>query len=439
MTQTEKQAPRDALRQLFDVAVKAAHPSATLGSFLPTLEGYDNVIVVGAGKAASAMATALEDHYDALGQLDRIEGEVATRHGYGLATRKLKIVEAGHPVPDAASVAASEAAIARVSAAGANDLVIVLLSGGASAIWTGLAPGITLEEYQELTRDLLRSGATISEINTVRKHLSCISGGRLAAKAVPAKLMTFAISDVPGDDASMIGSGPTVPDPTTLDEAADLLRKYDVAPSAPIAAALAMDWNETAKAGDAAFETATYELIAAPTLSLEAAARAVEAMGYRAEVLGDSIEGEARDVAANHAQLAREHAGRGVKTALLSGGELTVTIAGDGAGGPNQEYALALAIALDGAPGICALAGDTDGTDGGDGSADDPAGAMVLPDTLARAAAAGIDAHDALARNDSGGFFGTLGDLVVTGATQTNVNDFRVILIDPEIEGRPVS
>lgn len=439
MTLSATNSQRDALRRLFDVAVTAAHPRATLGPFLPDISGYETVIVVGAGKAASAMTVALEDHYDGLGQIERLTGEVATRHGYDLPTRKLKILQAGHPVPDDASVAASEAAMARVAAAGEKDLVIVLLSGGASAIWTGLATGITLDDYQELTRDLLRSGATISEINTVRKHLSCISGGRLAARAAPARMLTFAISDVPGDDPSMIGSGPTVPDPTTLDDAADLLRKYDVAPRAPIAAALALNSNETPKPGDAAFDTAHYEMIAAPIMSLEAAAMELEAMGYSTVMLGDALEGEARDVAANHAKQAIELSSKGEKIALLSGGELTVTIAGRGAGGPNQEYALALAIALDGAANICALAADTDGTDGGDGSADDPAGAVVMPDTLARAKAAGLDAGDALTRNDSGGFFGAIGDLIVTGPTQTNVNDFRVILIDPDAERAAVS
>ncbi len=439
MTSVHPAPTRKTLQHLFDVAVEAAHPAATLGRYLPDISTFENVIVVGAGKAAAAMAVALEHHYDASGLRDRISGEVATRHGYGLPTNRLTILEAGHPVPDAASVAASEAAIARVEAAGADDLVIVLLSGGASAIWTGLAPGIMLEDYQGLTRDLLRSGATISEINTVRKHLSCISGGRLAAKAAPARLLTFAISDVPGDDPSMIGSGPTVPDPTTLDDAADLLRKYDVAPVAPIAAALAQNSNETPKPGHVAFKNAIYELIAAPAMSLDAAATAVAALGYRAIVLGDALEGEARTVAAAHAKQAIDLSSEGEKIALLSGGELTVTIAGNGAGGPNQEYALALAIALDGANGIHALAADTDGTDGGDGSADDPAGAIVTPDTLPRAHAAGLNAHDALSRNDSGGFFRTLNDLVVTGPTQTNVNDFRVTLIDPETEGRLVS
>lgn len=431
--------PRDTLRHLFDVAVRAAHPADTLARHLPSLDGFSKVIVVGAGKAASAMAVALETHYAGEGVLGRISGGVATRHGYRLETQTLELTEAGHPVPDDASVAASEAALALVSDAGPDDLVIVLLSGGASAIWTGLADGVSLDAYQDLTRDLLRSGATISEINTIRKHLSCISGGRLAARAAPARLLTFAISDVPGDDASMIGSGPTVPDPTTLDDAADILRKYDVAPAAPIAAALAVDRNETIKPGDPVFANTDYTLIAAPALSLEAAAVELTEMGYRTELLGDSLEGEAREVGFAHAKLAREIAGRGEKAALLSAGELTVTISGDGAGGPNQEYALALALALEGTPGIFALAGDTDGTDGGDGSADDPAGAVVAPDTLVRASAASLNAADALTRNDSGGFFAHLGDLVVTGPTQTNVNDFRVILIDPAREGVPLS
>ncbi|MGI9405938.1 MAG: glycerate kinase type-2 family protein [Hyphomicrobiaceae bacterium] len=428
--------PRKILRELMDAAIAAAHPAKTLGVHLPDISAYSRVFVTGAGKAASAMVQALEAHYASTGAVDRLSGEVATRHGYQLPSSGIKISQAGHPVPDDASVAASHAALAIADAAREDDLVIALLSGGASAIWTGLAPGITLERYQDLTRDLLRSGATISEINTVRKHLSCISGGRLAARVAPAQLMTFAISDVSGDDPSMIGSGPTVPDPTTLDDAANLLRKYDVAPAAPIAAALADPANETPKPGDPAFANSSYRLIAAPKMSLDAAAKTAEAHGYTPVVLGDAIEGEARDVALTHAKQAMTHAREGKKIAMMSGGELTVTIAGNGRGGPNQEYALALAIALDGAPNIHVLAADTDGTDGGDGSADDPAGAIVTPDTLARADSLGLDASAALAQNDSAGFFRALNDLIVTGATQTNVNDFRVILIDPTDEGQ---
>ncbi|MEL7544395.1 MAG: DUF4147 domain-containing protein [Pseudomonadota bacterium] len=422
---------------MFDAAVSAAHPATALPPALPDLAPGETVRVIGAGKAAAAMAAALETHYAAAGTLSQVSGHVTTRHGYRLtdAGREpvIAVYEAGHPVPDQASLDASARALAAVVDAPDDATIIVLLSGGASAIWTGLVPGVSLDAYQALTRDLLRSGATISEINTIRKHVSTISGGRLAAKANGRRMLTFAISDVPHDDASMIGSGPTVADPTTLDDAAMLLKTYDVAPAASIAVALASDANETLKADDPAFVNADYTLIAAPRMSLEAGAELASAAGYEVEMLGDALEGEARDVATAQAERARAYHAEGRKVALLSGGELTVTMRGNGRGGPNQEFALALAAALDGAPGICAIAGDTDGTDGGDGAADDPAGAIITPDTLAACTAADIDVKQALAENNSGGAFRAIDALLVTGPTQTNVNDFRAILIDPEV------
>jgi hydroxypyruvate reductase len=305
------------------------------------------------------------------------------------------------------------------------------MSGGASALWSAPVEGVPFEAKQALTKQLLRSGARITEMNCVRRHLSRIKGGKLAAAAYPARLLTLAISDVPGDEPASIGSGPTVADPTTLAEARAVLANYRIEPPAEIAAALADPANETPKPGDPRLANAQYVMVATPKASLEAAAKIARAAGYRVDVLGDSLEGEARDVGRFHAAMALDAKRRGERVAILSGGEFTVTVKGNGAGGPNQEYALGLAMALDGAAGIAALAGDTDGIDGGGGNATDPAGAIVVSDTLVRAAAKGIDAAAYLANNDSSGFFGAIGDLLQCGPTQTNVNDFRAILIDP--------
>ncbi|MEL6289783.1 MAG: DUF4147 domain-containing protein, partial [Pseudomonadota bacterium] len=375
---------------MFDAAVAAAHPADALPPHLPKLAEGEQLVVVGAGKAAAAMAAVTEAHYRAAGQADQISGEVVTRHGYSLAdadATRTTVREAAHPTPDAASYEASAAALARVASAPGDATILVLLSGGASSLWTGHPPGIPREAYLELTKALHDSGATIGEFNTVRKHLSSISGGRLAVQAAPRRCLTLAISDVAGDDPSDIGSGPTVPDPTTLADAAAVLRKYDIAPAAPIAMALTQASNETPKPGDARFGAAEYTLVATPAMSLAAGAEIARAAGYAVEVLGDAVIGEAREVAAAHATRARELLHDGKKVALLSGGELTVDRAGaktvGAAGGPNQEYALALAAALgDAAAGlppaaahkIFALAGDTDGADGGSGAADDPAG-----------------------------------------------------------------
>jgi hydroxypyruvate reductase len=309
--------------------------------------------------------------------------------------------------------------------------VLVLLSGGASALWCAPVSGVSLEQKQDLTRLLLRSGATISEINTVRRHISLIKGGRLAAAAHPARVLTLAISDVPGDVPAAIGSGPTVADATTLADARAVLARYGITPPDGIARALADPANETVKPGDPALASSRFEIVARPQASIEAGARLALAAGYRAEVLGDALEGEARDVARNHAELAIAARRRGQKVAILSGGELTVTVKGRGSGGPNQEYALGLAIGLDGEPGVCAIAGDTDGIDGGGGAVDDPAGAIVHPDILSRARALGLDPAAMLADNDSTAYFAAVGGLLRRGPTQTNVNDFRAILVDP--------
>lgn len=425
--------PAATLRHLFDVAIERAHPRRCLGQHLAVPVGAERILVLGAGKAAAAMAIAADEHYRALSP-DRISGHVTTRHGYALPNPGglITIGEAAHPVPDAASAEAARSALAMARAADADTRIIVLLSGGASALWSAPVDGVPFKAKQQLTRDLLRSGAAIGDINTVRRHLSGIKGGKLARAAAGAKsLLTLAISDVPGDRPEGIGSGPTVADPTTLGDAREVLRRFKIAPHPAIIAALTDAGNETAKAGDTALARTEYRIVAAPKASLDAAAEAATRLGYRVVMLSDALEGEARDRAAEHARLALDHKARGERVAILSGGELTVTIRGTGQGGPNQEYALALAIALDGATGIAAVAGDTDGTDGGRGHADDPAGALVLPDTIARARSLGIDAIGSLENNDSTNFFRRLGRLVETGPTQTNVNDFRAILVDP--------
>ena len=423
---------RTFLMKLFDAAVTAAHPGTCVPPFLPAVPESGRIIVVGAGKAAAAMAQATERHYMELGQADRISGSVTTRHGYGLPTEIIEVVEAGHPVPDQMSVETAQRALQRAGEAEPGDLVLALMSGGASALWSAPADGITFDAKQNLTKQLLRSGARITEMNCIRKHLSAIKGGKLAA-AVGDKtaLLTLAISDIPGDDPAAIGSGPTIGDPTTLQEAREILNHYGIDVAPEIQAVLADEANETLKPDDARLAHARFEIVAAPRQSIAAAAAIAQAAGYEVVSLGDALEGEAREVASEHARLALEAKAAGKRIAIMSGGELTVTIRGDGTGGPNQEYALAVAIALDGAQGISALAGDTDGTDGGAGSATDPAGAIVLPDTLQRASAANLNAAKFLDNNDSTAFFRAIGDLVECGPTQTNVNDFRVILVDP--------
>jgi hydroxypyruvate reductase len=308
--------------------------------------------------------------------------------------------------------------------------VLVLMSGGASANWIAPAPGLSLAEKQAVTRALLRSGANIGEINTVRKHLSRIKGGRLARAASPARLVTLAISDVPGDDPDTIGSGPTVPDRSTLADARAIVARYKLDLPESVHRALNDPGNESPKPGDAIFANTQFHLAARPADAFEAAQKSVRDAGYECIFLGANLEGEARDVAAQQAGMAKKLQAEGKRAAILSGGELTVTIRGKGRGGPNQEYALALALALDGTHGIYALAGDTDGTDGGAGSAEDPAGARVDGQTARRARALGLDPAQFLADNDSTGFFGPLGDLLTPGPTFTNVNDFRAILIE---------
>ncbi len=427
---------RNLLRRMFDAAVAAAHPAICLPPHLPEVPPDGRLIVVGAGKAGAAMAIAAGEHYARLGAIGsaRVFGSVVTRHGFALPPSIIDITEAGHPVPDDASAAAARRALALASEAGERDLVLCLLSGGASALWSAPVSGVTLQEKQALTRALLRAGARISEINTVRRHISAIKGGRLAAAAHPAPLLTLAISDVPGDDPAVIGSGPTVADPSSLADARAVLARFSITPSAAIAVALADPANETLKPGSAVLSNARYALIATPRASIDAAAGLARAEGYEIEMLGDALEGEAREIGGRHAALAMAARRAGRRVAILSGGELTVTVTGTGSGGPNQEYALGLMIALDGAAGIGALAADTDGIDGGGGSASDPAGAIVGEDSLARAAARQLNPATFLANNDSTAFFEKLGDLVRSGPTQTNVNDFRAILIEPDVD-----
>jgi len=425
------QSVRDLLEQLFRTAVAAAHPRACLAARLPAPPAAGRLMILAAGKAAGSMVEVAERHYldDLTIPVTTLAGLAVTRYGYGASTRVIPVIEAGHPVPDAAGLAASEQTLALAGSARADDVVLVLLSGGASANW--IAPlGISFDEKQAVTRALLRSGASIKEINTVRKHLSRIKGGRLAARCCPAPVVTLAISDVPGDEPAVIGSGPTVPDATTLAEAQAVVARYRLDLSPAVGAQLENPRSETPKPGDPALARTSFALVARPADALRAAAADADAAGYVCVVLGDRLEGEAREVAASHARLARQLRLHGRRTIVLSGGELTVTLRGTGRGGPNQEYALALALALEGTEGIAALAADTDGTDGGGGNPDDAAGAYVDQTTLTRARALGLDPAACLANNDSTGFFEVLGDLFVTGPTRTNVMDFRAILVD---------
>jgi glycerate 2-kinase len=420
------------LFDLFGAAVAAAHPDNCLAPHLPSPPAAGRLLILAAGKAAGAMAAVAERHYVDQGILsaDRISGLVVTRHGYGRPVRFVRLIEAGHPVPDAAGLAATFETLALADSAGPDDLVLVLISGGASANWIAPALGLSLSEKQALTRALLASGASISEINTVRKHLSRIKGGRLAQRAAPARLVTVGISDVSGNDPTVIGSGPTVPDPTTLSEARAILARYHLSASDAVMRALEDPANETPKPGQAVFAGASFALATRPADVFRHIEAVVRQAGYDCVLLGTQIEGEAREVAAGHARLARELKAQGRRAVILSGGELTVTVRGRGRGGPNQEYALALAIALAGTDGIAALAGDTDGTDGGSGKPDDPAGAFIDAGTLARARARGLDPAGLLDDNNSTEFFAILGDLLRPGPTFTNVNDFRAIVVD---------
>ena len=416
-------APQDLLRAMFDAAIASAQPARAVPPHLPPAP-RGRLIVIGAGKASAAMARAVEDHWPG-----PLEGLVVTRYGYAVPCDRIEIIEAAHPVPDEAGLHAAQRILEKVHGLTEDDLVLCLISGGASALLPLPAPGLTLADKQSIHKQLLRSGASISEMNCVRRHLSAIKGGRLAAACHPAQVLTLLISDVPGDHLPDIGSGPTVADPSTCEGALAILRRYriDVPPAA--LALLESGAGETLKPGDPRLARTQARLVSSPQIGLEAAAQVARDAGLPAYILGDSLEGEAREVGRMMAGIARQVALRGqpvpAPCVLLSGGETTVTVRGQGRGGRNVEFLLAMGIALAGQPGIHALAGDTDGVDG----LEEIAGAVLTPDTLSRAHALGLVPTRSLDDNDGHGFFSALGDSVVTGPTLTNINDFRAVLV----------
>jgi len=415
---------RQLLLDMYDSAVAAVSADKCLPAFLPTPPDGGRTLVIGAGKGAAAMAETVEAHWTG-----DIGGLVVTRYGHGANCRRIEVVEAAHPVPDAAGRRAAARIMEMVQGLGPNDLVLCLISGGGSALLALPADGITLEEKQAVSRALLKSGANIAEMNCVRKHLSAIKGGRLALACAPAQVVTLLISDVPGDDPGVIASGPTLPDSTTCAQALAILHRYDIDIPASIRRHLMSGAGETPKPGDPRFARNQQHVIATAQQALAAAAETARAAGVAPYILADDIEGEARDVAMVHAALARQVASHGQPfrkpCVLISGGETTVTVRGKGRGGRNAEFLLSLAVALNGASGIHALACDTDGIDG----SEDNAGALYQDDTLARAERLGLHARTLLDNNDGYGFFSALGDLVLTGPTRTNVNDFRAVLI----------
>ncbi|MCJ2136874.1 glycerate kinase [Methylobacterium sp. J-026] len=415
--------PGDLLRQLFAAAVAAADPAVSLARHLPE-PPRGRTVVVGAGKAAASMAQAVEAAWQG-----EISGLVVTRYGHGAPTKRIEVVEAAHPVPDAAGEAAAGRILDLVAGLTPDDLVLCLISGGGSSLLSRPAPGLTLSDKQAVNRALLRSGATIGEMNCVRRHLSAIKGGRLAAACHPAKVVTLLISDTPGDDPLDIASGPTVPDPTTCADALAILARYRIEAPAAVQAELESGAGESVKPGDPALAAPDLRMIATPLMALRAAAACAQDVGVAACILGDAIEGEAREVGRVMAGIARSVAEHGLPISapcvLLSGGETTVTVRGQGRGGRNVEFLLALGVELCGHPRVHALAGDTDGVDG----LEEVAGAVLAPDTIARAARLGLSLDASLARNDGHGFFEALGDEIITGPTLTNVNDFRAILI----------
>ena len=415
---------RALLRRLFDVAVAAAQPALCLPAHLPP-PPKGRTIVIGAGKASAAMARALEDHWRG-----PLEGLVVTRYGYDVPCKRIEIVQAAHPVPDAAGLLAAQRIRALVTGLTADDLVIALISGGGSSLLVAPGEGLTLADKQAVNAALLASGASISEMNCVRRHLSSLKGGRLGAACHPAQLLTLLISDVPGDAPMDIASGPTVPDSTTCADALDIVRRYRIEVPQPLLALLESGRGETIKPGDVRLQASSVRMITAPQMALEAAAQVARAAGFTPHILGDSLEGEARDVARVMGAMARQVVAHGQPftppCVLLSGGETTVTVRGQGRGGRNVEFLLALAISLAATPGVHAIAADTDGVDG----AEEIAGAIVTPTTLSRAWAQGLNPRSFLDSNDAHRFFESLHDSVVTGPTLTNVNDFRAVLID---------
>ncbi|MEI8326475.1 MAG: glycerate kinase [Betaproteobacteria bacterium] len=420
---------RPLLRAMFDAAIGAAQPALCLPPHLPH-PPRGRTIVIGAGKASAAMARALEDHW-----AGPLEGVVVTRYGYAVPCQRIEIVQAAHPVPDAAGLRACARIRALVSGCSSDDLVIALISGGGSSLLVSPGAGLTLADKQAVNAALLKSGASISEMNCVRRHLSGIKGGRLGAACHPAQLLTLLISDVPGDNPVDIASGPTVADPSTCPEALAIIERYSIELPEAARALLTSGQGESVKPGDPRLNGIQTRIITAPQMALEAAAKVARAAGITPYILSDSMEGEARDIGKAHAAVARQVAKLGqpfqAPCVLLSGGETTVTIRGQGRGGRIVEFLLSLAIALDGLPGVHALAGDTDGVDG----MEEIAGACLTPDTLKRAWAIGMNPRASLDNNDGHGFFQALGDCVITGPTLTNVNDFRAVVIEADASG----
>jgi hydroxypyruvate reductase len=426
-----KSGPANLLKALFDAAISAAQPARCVPRHLPE-PPRGRLVVIGAGKASAAMARAVEDHWRG-----PLSGLVVTRYGYKVPCERIEIVEAAHPVPDEAGAFAAQRLLQLVQGLTEDDLVLCLISGGGSSLLPLPPPGVSLADKQALNKALLASGASITEMNCVRRHLSLIKGGRLAAACHPARVLNLLLSDVPGDDPIDIASGPTVPDPTTCADALAILRRYRIAVPPAARAWLERGDGESLKPDDLRLPPIETRFIATPQMALEAAAAVARAAGLPVHILGDAIEGEARDVAKTLAGIALQVARRGQPfqgpCVLLSGGETTVTLKGSGRGGRNVEFLLALAVALNGEPGISALAGDTDGVDG----QEEIAGALLTPETLARAWALGMNPRERLDDNDGHGFFEALGDAVITGPTLTNVNDFRAIVIDGPTTGKP--
>ncbi|MBJ7310423.1 glycerate kinase [Rugamonas sp. CCM 8940] len=416
--------PRQFLLELYGSAVAAVSAEKCLPAYLPTPPVNGRTLVIGAGKGAAAMARAVEQHWQG-----DISGLVVTRYGHGVDCQRIEVIEAAHPVPDEAGLRAAGRIMEMVRGLSENDLVLCLISGGGSSLLALPAPGITLEQKQAINRALLKSGAAISEMNCVRKHLSAIKGGRLALACAPARVVTLLISDVPGDDPGIVASGPTLPDPTTCADALAVLRKYAIEVPANVREHLESGAGETPKPNDPRFARNEHHVIAIAQDALEAAAQHARAAGITPYILSDGIEGESRDIAVMHAAMARQVAARGQPfqrpCVIISGGETTVTVRGSGRGGRNAEFLLSLGVALEAHPGIHAIACDTDGIDG----SEDNAGALYAPDSLARGQALNLRARTLLENNDGYGFFSALDDLVVSGPTRTNVNDFRAVLV----------
>lgn len=420
---TSSGAAQALLLRMFEAAIASAQPALCIPPHLPAVP-HGRLIVIGAGKASAAMAQALEANWRG-----PLSGMVVTRYGYAVACERIEIVEAAHPLPDAAGLAAAQRMLELVGGLSEDDLVLCLMSGGGSSLLPLPAQGLSLEQKLELSRALLKSGATISEMNCVRRHLSAIKGGRLAAACHPARVLTLLISDVPGDDPINIASGPTVADPSSCADALEILRRYQIDLPDEVRALLESGSGESVKPGDSRLARADYRIIATPQMALEAAAAVARDAGFAVHILGDAIEGEAREVGKVLAGIALQVAERAqpflAPCVILSGGETTVTVRGSGRGGRNVECLLSMGLALAGHPRVYAMAGDTDGVDG----QEEIAGAMLVPDSLARAHQLGLKPTESLANNDGHGFFGAVGDSVITGPTRTNVNDFRAILI----------